>query len=53
MPAKFGMGDTVRFIGTATPYVVRAYSSETLEHRVQRGDELATRQWASEIYLNS
>ena len=48
---KFGVGDTVRFIGTGTPYVVREYNPETLEYRVQCGDESASSQWAAEIYL--
>jgi hypothetical protein len=48
---KFVEGDTVRFIGTGTPYVVREYNPKTLEYRVQRGDESASGQWASEIYF--
>jgi hypothetical protein len=51
MPAKFGVGDTVRFIGTSTSYTVNEYNPDTLEFRVQRGDEPASSQWASEIYL--
>jgi hypothetical protein len=30
MPAKFGVGDTVRFIATAAPYIVNEYNPETL-----------------------
>ena len=48
---KFGVGDTVRFIGTDTPYVVKEYNSKTLEYRVQAGDEPASSQWGSEIYF--
>jgi hypothetical protein len=51
MPAKFGMGDTVRFIGTRRAYVVREYNPKTLEYPVQCGDERASSQWASEIYF--
>jgi hypothetical protein len=50
-PAKFGVGDAVQFIGTDTPYTVKEYNPETLEYRVQCGDEPANSQWASEIYL--
>jgi hypothetical protein len=51
MPAKFGVGDAVRFVGTDTPCVVREYNADTLEYRVQCGDEFANSQWASEIYF--
>jgi hypothetical protein len=51
LPTKFGVGDTVRFIGTYTPYVVREYNPKTLEYRVQCGDERASSQWAFEIYF--
>jgi hypothetical protein len=50
MPAKLGVGDVVRFIGTDTPYVVKEYNPTTLEYRVQCGDERGS-QWASEIYF--
>jgi hypothetical protein len=43
---KFGVGDSVRFIGTDNPVTVRQYNPET-----QRGDDLASSQWASKIYL--
>jgi hypothetical protein len=49
--AKFGVGDTVQFIGTYTPYIVREYNPESLEYRVQCGDARASSQWASEIYF--
>jgi len=48
---KSGVGDTVRFIGADTAYVVKEYNPETLEYRVQRGDESASSQWATEIYF--
>jgi hypothetical protein len=38
-------------MGTGTPCVVREYNPETLEYRVQCGDESASSQWASEIYF--
>jgi hypothetical protein len=48
---KFGVGDSVRFIGTDNPVTVRQYNPETLAYRVQRGDNGASSQWASEIYF--
>jgi hypothetical protein len=48
---KFGVGDSVRFIGTDNPVTVRQYNPETLEYRVQRGDDRASSQWASKLYL--
>ena len=48
---KFGVGDVVRFIGTDTLLTVREYNPETLEYRVQRGDDRASSQWAPEIYF--
>jgi hypothetical protein len=48
---KFGVDDTVRFIGTDNPITVREYNPEKLEYRVKRGDDIASSQWASEIYL--
>jgi hypothetical protein len=50
-PAKFGVGNSVRFIGTSTAYLVREYDPETLEYRVQCRDKHASSQWAPEIYL--
>jgi hypothetical protein len=49
--AKFGVGDAVRFIGTSTAYTINAYNPESLEYRVQCGDDSASSQWASEIYF--
>jgi hypothetical protein len=49
-PAKFKVGDAVRFIGTDTPYVVREYNPKTLEYRVT-SDERASSRWTLEIYL--
>jgi hypothetical protein len=51
LPVKFGLGDAVRFIGTSTTYTVTEYNAESLEYRVQCGDESASSQWASEIYF--
>ena len=48
---KFGVGDSVRFIGTDSSLTVRQYNPQTLEYRVQRRDDRASSQWASEIYL--
>jgi hypothetical protein len=50
-PAKFELGDAVRFIGTSTAYTVNAYNPESLEYRVQCGDDSASSQWALGIYL--
>ena len=50
-PAKFEVGDAVRFIGTSTAYTVNEYNPERLEYRVQCGDDSASSQWASEIYF--
>jgi hypothetical protein len=38
---KFGMGDTVRFIGTETPLTVKRYHKTTHEYRLQCGDDFA------------
>jgi hypothetical protein len=51
MSAKFRVGDAVRFIGTCTLYIVREYNPATSEYRVQDGDDIASSQWASEIYF--
>jgi hypothetical protein len=47
---KFGVGDTVRFIGTDTLLTVREYDSKTLEYQVQRDND-ETLECVSEIYL--
>jgi hypothetical protein len=49
--AKFGVGDTVRFIGTDTLLTVTRYRKATDEYRLQGRDDLASSQWVLEIYL--
>jgi hypothetical protein len=49
--AKFAVDDRVRLIGTDTFQTVRQYNAETLEYKVQRGDEEASAVWVLEIYL--
>jgi hypothetical protein len=49
--AKFGVGDTVRFIGTDRLLTVTGYREATQEYRLQHRDDLASSQWVSEIYL--
>ena len=49
--AKFAVDDRVRLIGTDTIQTVRQYDAETLEYRVQRGDDEASVLWVPEIYL--
>jgi hypothetical protein len=51
LPPRFGVGDAVRFIGTDVPYVVTEYDPESIEYRVQCGDDSVSSQWASEIYF--
>jgi hypothetical protein len=48
---KFGVDDTVRFIGTDTALTIRQIDQETLEYEVQWGDDAASLEWASEIYF--
>ena len=48
---KFGVDDTVRFIGTDTALTIRQFNREKLEYQVQRGDDAASLEWATEIYL--
>jgi hypothetical protein len=48
--AKFGVGDTVRFIGTDTLLTVKQYREATQEYRLQL-DDLASSEWVSQIYL--
>jgi hypothetical protein len=48
---KFGMGDTVRFVGTETPLTVKQYHKTTREYRLQCGDDFASSQWVLGIYL--
>jgi hypothetical protein len=38
---KFGVDDTVRFIGADTALTVRQIDQETLEYKVQLGDDAA------------
>jgi hypothetical protein len=49
--AKFGVGDTVRFIGTDKLLTVARYRKATDEYRLQPRDYLASSQWVLEIYL--
>jgi hypothetical protein len=49
--AKFGVGDTVRFIGTDMLFTVTRYRSATHEYLLRRRDDLASNQWVLEIYL--
>jgi hypothetical protein len=51
--AKFGVDDTVRFIGTDTIFTVKLHHHEyeSNEYQVQRGDDVASIEWVPEIYL--
>ena len=51
--AKFEVDDPVRFIGTDTILTVKQHhhESESHEYQVQRGDDVASIEWVSEIYL--
>ena len=49
--AKFGMDDNVRFIGTDTIQTVCQYNEDTLEYRVQQGDDAASTVWVLGMYL--
>ena len=51
--AKFGVDETVRFIGTDRIFTVKQhhYESESHEYQVQRGGDVATIEWVSECYL--
>jgi hypothetical protein len=51
--AKFRAGDSVRFIGTDRTLTVTQYNPETLEYRVQRGDDYFGSQWVSEIHIEA
>jgi hypothetical protein len=51
LPANFGLGDTVRFVGTETPFTVRQYDKATHEYQVQRGDDDASLEWVLGVYL--
>jgi hypothetical protein len=48
---KFGVDETVRFIGTDTALTIRQYNSETIEYQVQWGDDAESIEWVSGIYL--
>jgi len=50
---KFGAGYVVRFIGTDRALTVTQYNPETLEYRVQCGDDHFGGQWVSEIYIEA
>jgi hypothetical protein len=50
---KFRAGDSVRFIGTDQALTVTQYNPETLEYRVQRGEDYFGGQWASESYIEA
>ena len=51
--AKFGVDDTVRFVGTDTIFTVKQhhYESESHEYQIQRDDDVASMEWVSECYL--
>jgi hypothetical protein len=49
--AKFGMDDNVRFIGTDTIQTVCQYNEDTLEYRVQQGDDAASAVCVPGMYL--
>jgi hypothetical protein len=51
LPAKFEVGDAVRFIGTSTAYTITQYNAESLEYRVQCGDDSVSSQWVLGVYL--
>jgi hypothetical protein len=50
---KFRPGDSVRLIGTDRSLTVTQYNPETLEYRVQRGDDYFGSQWVSEIHIEA
>jgi hypothetical protein len=43
--------DRLGSAGHDNPITVRGYNPETLEYRVQRGDDHASSQWVPEIYF--
>jgi hypothetical protein len=47
--AKFAVDDNVRFIGTDRIHTVRQYNAETLEYRVQCGNDAASLIWVPKI----
>jgi hypothetical protein len=49
--AKFRVDDNVRFVGTDTILAIKLYDAETDEYQVQRGDDVASLEWVSGIYL--
>jgi hypothetical protein len=51
LPANFCVGDTVRFVGTETPFTVKQYDKATHEYQVQRDNDDASIQWVLDIYL--
>ena len=50
-PAKFRVGDIVRFIGTDTRLRVKRYRKEPSEYQVHRDHDEASLEWVLEIYL--
>ena len=44
---KFGVDDTVRFIGTDTALTISQFNRETFEYQVQRGDDAASLEWGT------
>jgi len=50
---KFGVGNRVRFIGADRALTVRQYDPASQQYLVQRGEDLASREWVSEIYIEA
>jgi hypothetical protein len=50
---KFGVGNSVRFIGADRALTVREYDPVSQQYLLQRGDDLASREWVSEIYIEA
>jgi hypothetical protein len=48
---EFRVDDDVRFIGTDTVLTIRKYNAETGAYQVQRGDDEASLEWVSSLYL--
>jgi hypothetical protein len=51
LPPRFGVGDAVRFIRDGRTLRRHRVQPESVEYRVQCGDDSVSSQWASEIYF--
>jgi hypothetical protein len=50
---KFGVGNSVRFIGADRALTVVQFDPASQQYLVQRGEDLASREWVSEIYIEA